>query len=122
MKFTVDKRERLCIFQLDEDKLLSFIAPNLKSELFVLQSEGYKNIILDLRNVQYIDSSGLSAVLVGNRFCKESEGTFVLTNLNPHILKLIKISQLESILNIVPTLEESIDFVMMEEIDRDLRG
>ncbi len=122
MKFSVDKRDRLCVLRVDEEKLLSNFAPQLKSELLVLHNEGFKNIILDLSLVQFVDSSGLSALLVGNRLAKEVGGTFVLTNLNTHIQKLVKISQLESILNIVPTLSESVDFVMMEELDRDLRG
>lgn len=122
MKFTIDKRDRLCIVKLLEEKLLSNLAPQLKSELVLLSNEGFRNIVLDLADVQYVDSSGLSALLVGNRLCKESTGTFVLTGLNGHIQKLIKISQLEPILNIVPTLSESVDFVMMEELDRDLRG
>ncbi|MCW3125574.1 MAG: hypothetical protein JWO03_1232 [Bacteroidetes bacterium] len=122
MKFSIDKRERFCVLKIDEEKLLSNFAPLLKSELVMLHTEGFKNIILDLSPVQFVDSSGLSALLVGNRLSKESGGTFVLTNLNTHIQKLIKISQLESILNIVPTLTESVDFVMMEELDRDLRG
>jgi len=122
MKFSVDKRDRLCILRVDEEKLLSNFAPQLKSELLMLHTEGYKNVILDLSSVQFVDSSGLSALLVGNRLSKESGGTFVLTNLNTHIQKLVKISQLESILNIVPSLSESVDFIMMEELDRDLRG
>jgi anti-sigma B factor antagonist len=122
MKFSIDKRERFCVLKIDEEKLLSNFAPLLKSELVMLHTEGFKNVILDLSPVQFVDSSGLSALLVGNRLSKESGGTFVLTNLNTHIQKLIKISQLESILNIVPTLSESVDFVMMEELDRDLRG
>jgi anti-sigma B factor antagonist len=79
-------------------------------------------VILDLAKVEFIDSSGLSALLVGVRLAKENKGTFVITNINPHIQKLIKISQLESILTIVPTLAESVDYVMMEELDRDLQG
>ena len=122
MKFSIDKRERFCVLKIDEEKLLSNFAPLLKSELVMLHTEGFKNIILDLEPVQFVDTSGLSALLVGNRLSKESGGTFVLTNLNTHIQKLIKISQLESILNIIPTLSESVDFVMMEELDRDLRG
>ena len=122
MKFAIDKRDRFCVLKIDEDKLLSNFAPQLKSELVMLHTEGFKNIILDLSLVQFVDSSGLSALLVGNRLSKESGGTFVLTNLNTHIQKLVKISQLESILNIVPSLSESIDFVMMEELDRDLRS
>ncbi|MBL0310482.1 MAG: STAS domain-containing protein [Bacteroidetes bacterium] len=121
MKFQVDKRDRLVIVKLNEEKLLSNLAPQLKSELVILNNEGFRNIVLDLSDVQYVDSSGLSALLVGNRLCKEASGTFVLTGLNPHIQKLIKISQLEPILNIVPSLTESVDYVMMEELDRDLR-
>jgi anti-sigma B factor antagonist len=122
MKFQVDKRERLVIVKLNEEKLLSNLAPQLKSELVILNNEGFRNIVLDLTEVQYVDSSGLSALLVGNRLCKESQGMFVLTGLNTHIHKLIKISQLEPILNIVPTVSESVDFVMMEELDKDLRS
>ncbi len=122
MKFQIDKRDRLVIVRLNEEKLLSNLAPQLKSELVILNNEGFKNIVLDLTDVQYVDSSGLSALLVGNRLCKEAVGTFVLTGLNAHILKLIKISQLEPILHIVPSISESVDYVMMEELDRDLRS
>jgi anti-anti-sigma factor len=121
MKFQVDKRDRLVIVKLNEEKLLSNLAPQLKSELVILNNEGFRNIVLDLGDVQYVDSSGLSALLVGNRLCKESTGTFVLTGLNPHIQKLIKISQLEPILHIVASLNESVDYIMMEELDRDLK-
>jgi anti-anti-sigma factor len=63
MKFSLDKRERFCIFQIDDDKLLSNHAPELKSELLNLAKDEYKNIILDLSHVQFVDSSGLSALL-----------------------------------------------------------
>ena len=122
MRFEIDKRDRLVIIKLNKEKLLSNLAPQLKSELVILNNEGFRNIVLDLTAVQYVDSSGLSALLVGNRLCKEASGTFVLTGLNAHILKLIKISQLEPILHIVPSITESVDYVMMEELDRDLRS
>ena len=120
MKYSVDKRERFSIVKVDEDKLLSNNAPELKALLIDLNKEGVKNLILDLSVVQFVDSSGLSSLLVGNRIASESEGTFVLTNLSTHLQKLIKISQLESILTIIPTLQEAIDYVMMEELNRDL--
>lgn len=78
MKFTVDKKERYCSFKLDEDKLNSLISSNMKSELVILNQEGYRNIICDMSDVTFMDSSGLSAVLIGHRICKESNGTFVL--------------------------------------------
>ena len=110
------------MLRLHEEKLDSSVAPGLKSELITLHAEGIKNIILDLTEVKYTDSSGLSALLVGNRIMQEDGGIFVLTSLSDHTMKLIKISQLDSVLNILPTLEEAIDSVLMHEIERDLKS
>jgi anti-sigma B factor antagonist len=44
-----------------------------------------------------------------------------LCGLSEEILKLVKLSQLDSILNITPTLQEAVDFVLMSELERDLR-
>lgn len=121
MKYTIDKQEKYCLLKLHEEKLDSSVAPKLKSELITIHAEGIKNIILDLSEVKYTDSSGLSALLVGNRVIQEDHGIFVLSGLTDHTMKLIKISQLDSVLNILPTVEEAIDAVFMFELENDLR-
>jgi anti-sigma B factor antagonist len=122
MKYTIDKQEKYSLLRLHEEKLDSSVAPGLKSELITLHAEGIKNIILDLSEVKYTDSSGLSALLVGNRIVQEDGGIFVLTSLSEHTLKLIKISQLDSVLTIFPKVEEGVDAVFMHEIEKDLRS
>jgi len=121
MKFAIDKHDKYIVFQLDEQKLNSLIAPKLKSELILINTEGQCNIIMDLSEVQYIDSSGLGSLLVGHRLCKNSEGLFILTNMNENITRLIHISQLEEVLNIVPTNDEAVDLIFMEEIEKELK-
>ncbi|MDH5476312.1 MAG: STAS domain-containing protein [Cyclobacteriaceae bacterium] len=115
MKYTIDKQEKFLSLTLHEEKLDANIAPDLKSELITLHAEGVKNIILDLNEVKYTDSSGLSALLVGNRIVQEDGGMFVLARLSDHTSKLIKISQLDSVLNILPTIEEAIDAIIANE-------
>jgi anti-sigma B factor antagonist len=121
MKYTIDKQEKYALLRLHEEKMDSSVAPGLKSELITLHAEGVKNIILDLSDVKYTDSSGLSALLVGNRIFQEEGGIFVLASLSEHTIKLIKISQLDSVLNITLTPEEAVDAVFMHEIERDLK-
>jgi len=121
MKFTVDKHEKYVLIKLNENKLNSLISPQLKSELILCNSEGQRNIILDLTNVKYSDSSGLSSLLVGHRLCKNSDGSFILTRINENIARLISISQLDNILNIVGTVDEAIDLIFMEEIEKELK-
>ncbi|MBL3658588.1 MULTISPECIES: STAS domain-containing protein [Fulvivirga] len=121
MKYTIDKQDKYSLLKLHEEKLDSSIAPSLKSELITTHAEGVKNIILDLSEVKYTDSSGLSALLVGNRVIQEDSGIFVLAGLSEHTHKLIKISQLDSVLNILPTVEEAVDAVFMNELENDLK-
>ena len=120
MKFGIDKQEKYSVFTLDENKLNSQVAPLLKSEMILLNAEGIRNIIFDMAQIKFVDSSGLSSILISNRLCKNSNGTFVLTNVNDMVMRLIKISQLDTILHIVPTLQEAKDLVLMEEIERDI--
>ena len=120
MKYTIDKKENYTVITIDEKKLDTTIAPDLKSEFVKLNAEGINNLILDLTNVKYTDSSGLSSILIANRLCNSSNGLLILTGLQDHVMKLITISKLESVLNILPTVEEAIDRVFLHEIERDL--
>ena len=121
MKFTVDKHEKYVLIKLNESKLNSLISPQLKSEFILTNTEGQRNIILDLSLVKYSDSSGLGSLLAGHRICKNAEGTFIITGINDNIMRLVTISQLESVLTIVPSVEEAIDLVFMEEIEKELK-
>ncbi len=121
MKYSIDKKEQYSILKLQEEKLDSPLSPSLKSEFVTLNAEGIKNIIVDLGDVKYVDSSGLSALLVGNRIYSEDGGIFILAALNDHVMKLIKISQLNNVLNLVPTVEEAIDAVFLKIIENDLQ-
>jgi anti-sigma B factor antagonist len=120
MKYSVNKHDKYNLIQLEEDKLDSLLAPVLKTQLVTFNAEGVKNIILDLSKVKYVDSSGLSAILVANRLCKNDNGILVITGTNEHVNKLIKISQLDHVLNILPTNSEAIDAVFLNEIERSL--
>jgi anti-anti-sigma factor len=120
MKYTIDKKENYTIITIYEKKLDTSIAPDLKSEFVKLNAEGITNLILDLNNVKYTDSSGLSSILISNRLCNSSNGLLILTSLQDHVMKLISISKLESVLNILPSVEEAIDRVFLHEIEQDL--
>ena len=121
MKFFIDRQEKYCLLALLEEKLNSLNATQFKTELVTLHAEGVRNMILDLSKVNFVDSSGLSSLLVGNRVCKQANGTFVIAGANDNVMKLIKISQLDSILQIVPTPSEGIDLVLMDEVEREIK-
>ncbi|MBN1599693.1 MAG: STAS domain-containing protein [Bacteroidales bacterium] len=111
MEFKIEKRDNHTLIQVLEEKLDTHIAPTLKSELVLISGNGEKNIILDLSKCRYCDSSGLSAILVANRLCKNASGTFVLTGLNDAVERLITISQLDTVLNITNSVDDGVDLI-----------
>ncbi|MEQ9467487.1 MAG: STAS domain-containing protein [Ekhidna sp.] len=117
MEFTVDKYENYSMAKINQEKVDSTISPELKSEFMNLAQDGVKSLIVNMEDVKYVDSSGLSALLVGNRSFGET-GAFVLYNVNDHVMKLISISQLDKVMTIVAGQEEAADVVLMTEISK----
>lgn len=115
MEFKIEKLDKYTQIEVMIDKLDTHIAPSLKSELVLIAGNGEKNIILDLSNCRYCDSSGLSAILVANRLCKNANGTFVLSGLQTAVERLITISQLDTVLNITATVDEAAEIISKEE-------
>jgi anti-sigma B factor antagonist len=120
MNLTIDKKEKYALVTIKETKLTSVVAPELKAEIVILHHEAFKNMIFDMSEVQYCDSSGLSAILVAYRMCRDNNGTFVLAGVQEHVKKLISISQLDSMLLQVPTTNEAVDLIFMEEVEKQL--
>lgn len=115
MEFKIEKLDKFTQIEVMVDKLDTHIAPSLKSELVLIAGNGEKNIILDLSNCRYCDSSGLSAILVANRLCKNANGTFVLSGLQTAVERLITISQLDTVLNITGTVTEASQIIQKEK-------
>lgn len=120
MHFETEQEERFALIRSKVEKLDSTKAPDLKSELLYLNKQGYRNVIIDLSASKYCDSSGLSAILVGNRLSNEAGGSFVLAGVQDGVQKLISISRLDPVLNITPTVDEAKDLLFMEEVERDI--
>jgi len=111
MEFKIDKLDNFVLIKVLKEKLDTTMAPSLKSELVLLSGNGEKNILLDLSKCTYCDSSGLSAILVANRLCKNAEGVLILSGLQPAVERLISVSQLDTVLSIAPTLDDGTEMM-----------
>ena len=123
MKYSVDKKDDFAVLTLKEENLNTLKAPDLKSELIVLHNSGIENLILDLSNTKFVDSSGLSAILTGNRLWADNGNAFVLTGLvHPSVKMLVSISRLDSVLTIKDTLGEATKYVMLHAFKKEIGG
>jgi len=115
MDFDISKIADYTLIKVLNDRLDTSNAPDLKSELVVINTNGERNIVLDVSNCEYCDSSGLSAILVANRLCEDAIGTFILTGLQPDVEQIIRISMLHTVLIITKTVDEAVYLLSEKE-------
>ena len=109
MNFETKKIGDVTVFKLKEKRLDTNISGLLKGEFtMILKVEGVNKFIIDLSDVDSCDSSGLSAILVANRIISSNEGQIRLAAPSEKVRTLIKITQLDRVLNVATSLEQAL--------------
>lgn len=67
-----------------------------------------KNIILDLRGLTFMDSSGIGLIMGRYKNCVEKKGSIVIINDNTYVDKILNMSGLLKIIKVYPTIEAAI--------------
>jgi anti-sigma B factor antagonist len=103
MKFDVVKDGASTVFKLKERKLDSSISSELKGEFLLLCKPKVNTLVVDMADVEFCDSSGLSALLIADRKMKEHGGSVKLINVHKKVASLLKISMLDRVFDIKET-------------------
>jgi anti-sigma B factor antagonist len=70
-----------------------------------VNSEGYKKVILDMTNMEFLSSSGVGAILGMLETFREQNGDIILCNLSDKIYHILTVLDLQDYL----TIRESVD-------------
>lgn len=103
MKFEVKKSDESITLKLQERKLDSSISPELKGEFLIICKPNVQTLVVDLDEVEFCDSSGLSALLIADRKMKEHGGKVKLINVHKKVASLLKISMLDRVFEVQET-------------------
>ena len=95
MSFIKGEKEGVTIIKIENERLDSLIASDLKTELLLTVDSGINKILMDVSQVKYADSSGLGALLFGVRQLQNLGGQMKLFGANRKVQNLIKIARLD---------------------------
>ncbi|RMF59924.1 MAG: anti-sigma factor antagonist [Calditrichaeota bacterium] len=99
MNYREEKIGDVLVLRMQIARFDSTVSPEFKTEILrLVENEGAQKILVDLQQVQYVDSSGLGALLFGHRQAKSNAGMLKLVHLNPKVQTLMKIAKLEETL------------------------
>jgi anti-anti-sigma factor len=115
MNFVIESKKDITIFRLQEKRLDASLAPELKSQVLMLVAEGKKYLIIDLAQVDAIDSSGIGALLIAHRHTAEMEGFAAFIGVHGNVKDLLQMMQLHKQLYIFSSVQEVLR--NLEEVD-----
>ena len=76
-------------------------AGELKQSIFkVLSSDGVDSLIVDMKSIDYMDSSGIGALVAGQKKIKTKGGSFALLNMKEDVLNILKLATLDQFFKI----------------------
>jgi anti-anti-sigma factor len=118
MKLTIEQKKGLTILRLQEKRLDAAVAPHLKSKLAMLiEVEGEKYLVVDLSQVQAIDSSGIGALLLAHRNTLAHDGFAAIIGVREPVYDLLKMTQLDKQLYIFNSVQDVLNNLETVETD-----
>ena len=121
MNFKIDTREKFTMVTPVSD----FSSDNLTAEFKELTHSSLQhktNLVINLKNVGSIKEKFVNEIAALQEKFYEQNISFVVCEIQPTVLSVIKSLELDDVLNITPTETEAWDIVQMEEVERELLG
>src|SRR4051812_29862570 len=83
-------------------------APRLREQLISLVNDQRYRIVVDLDDVDFIDSTGLGVLIGALKRVRTHEGDLALVCAEPHILKVFEITGLLTVFAVHPTVDAAV--------------
>ena len=108
MKTKVSERYNAVLIELKGNVMGGEDTKEFNDMLDKFIDEGKKNIVVDLHDVKFMNSSGLGMLIGGLTTVKKSEGTFRLSRVTDKIESLLIITKLITIFETYKTVDEAV--------------
>lgn len=109
MNLKTEKKNDIMVINVKEERLDAHNSGVLKSEMQKLFDEGTKNILVDLKDVRFIDSSGLGALVSGFKNAISHQGNLKLSTLQPQVKSMFELTRLHRVFEIFASTAEALD-------------
>ncbi len=109
MNINTKEKNDVIVIAIREERVDAHNSNDLKDELKSLFEAGKKNVLIDLRDVRFIDSSGLGALVSGLKNAISHQGNLKLSSLQPQVKSMFELTRLHRVFDIYSNTEDAMD-------------
>jgi anti-sigma B factor antagonist len=104
MELRSRSEDNLQVVSVLDTRIDAAVAIEFKDAMRASTDSGCETVILDLSDVQFIDSSGLGAIVAAMKHMGQAR-TLALAGLTPTVEKVFRLTRMDSVFSVFPTLD-----------------
>jgi len=104
----IQEKTGATLLELSEERLDAHNSGDLKNEMLALFEDGKNQLVIDLKDVRFIDSSGLGALVSGYKNASARNGNLKLCSLQPQVKSMFELTRLHRVFEIYPSAEDAL--------------
>jgi anti-sigma B factor antagonist len=96
----IERKDKIDIITFKVDKINALITEDLRNEIVKVFESGNSKVIIDLKGVKYIDSSGFGCLLSVMKTARNNYGILKFVNPEPPVMQVLKTLNLHTVFDI----------------------
>jgi anti-sigma B factor antagonist len=109
MNLKMETNGGIVVLSVREERLDAHNSDELKLEVNRLFESGTKNLLVDLKEVRFIDSSGLGVLVSGFKNASTHQGSIKLCSLQTQVRSMFELTRLQRVFDIYQTIDEALE-------------
>ncbi|KAA0895085.1 STAS domain-containing protein [Oryzomonas japonica] len=109
MQLKIEENGAVRVIYVKEERLDAHNSDELKAELNRLFDSGTKDLLIDLKEVRFIDSSGLGVLVSGFKNASARQGSLKLSALQSQVKSMFELTRLHRVFDIFPTVDDALE-------------
>ncbi len=120
MEFKIDTKDTFTVITPVSQKINAILTGALQQKCMETRQSGSNNIIIDLQHCNEIDKTIVPELVKMHEDSYGEEKSVVFTRVSEKVMAVIKEDETDLLINIAPRIDEAIDIISMEILERDL--
>ena len=120
MDFKIDTKDTFSVVVPIFDRISAKLTGELRQKCEEMRQSGSKNFIIDLQHCKEIDTSVLNDLVKLHEESYSMDQSIVFTGINGIVMAGLKENETDLLINVAPRMDEAIDIISMEILERDL--
>ena len=108
MQLQIEEKGQVVLIMVREARLDAHNSGELKTQMLSLFEQGKNNLLVDLQEVRFVDSSGLGALVSGFKNASARNGSLKLCGLQPQVKSMFELTRLHRVFEIFAGVTEGL--------------